>query len=244
VPAVAAPLRRFVKEVRAISFSGRRDVEYLPDGTTSLVVRWRGRGDVDAGVRGPCTRAHYKTVDGVPLAVRVVFSPGGAYPFFGVPVCTISDRLVALEELWGGDAAWLLARVDDEPAGAVRAVEAALTDRLRRRPYDPAGAIPARAAAARIAGGQWSIDEVARDLGVSGRHLRRSFQAAVGLGPKTFARIMRFQRARAASGDWAAVARASGYFDQAHLATEFRRFLGAPPTAASRHAEATRRPCG
>jgi AraC-like DNA-binding protein len=241
---VAAPLRRFVKDVRAISFSGRRDVEYLPDGTTSLVVRWRGRGEVDAGVRGPCTRAHYKIADGLPLAVRVVFSPGGAYPFFGVPVCTLGDRLVSLEELWGEDATRLLARIDDEPRDAVRAVEAALTDRLRRHPYDPAGAMPARAAVGRIAGGQWSIGEVARDLGVSGRHLRRSFLAAVGMGPKTFARIVRFQRARAAAGDWAAVARAAGYFDQAHLATEFRRFLGAPPTAASRHAEVTRRPCG
>jgi AraC-like DNA-binding protein len=68
-----------------------------------------------------------------------------------------------------------------------------------------------------------------------GRHLRRTFQATVGVGPKTYARIARFQRAvalgRSRPGRWSEVARAAGYFDQAHLTADFRELARVAPGA-------------
>jgi transcriptional regulator GlxA family with amidase domain len=77
---------------------------------------------------------------------------------------------------------------------------------------------------------------VAAELGWSRRHLTGLFTEAVGLPPKTYARLLRFQRARQliASGDdttLAQVALDAGYYDQAHLNRDFREFAGAPPTA-------------
>src|SRR3954447_26241727 len=108
--------------------------------------------------------------------------------------------------------------------------------------------MPARAAAARVSAGETSIGRIASDLGLSERHLRRAFRATVGVGPKTFARIVRFQRAlalrRSTGAGWGEIAGATGYFDQAHLVGELTRFLGAPPSRAARAADLSRRPCG
>jgi AraC-like DNA-binding protein len=80
------------------------------------------------------------------------------------------------------------------------------------------------------------VNAVADDLGVSERHLRRMFRETVGVGPKAFAKLMRFHRAlRVAREDgrasWASIAAAAGYYDQAHLIAEFRAIAGVTPRA-------------
>ena len=72
-----------------------------------------------------------------------------------------------------------------------------------------------------------SVNAVALDLGVSERHLRRVFLETVGVGPKKFAQLTRFRRAVHAAREeghasWARIAADAGYYDQAHLITEFR----------------------
>jgi len=81
-----------------------------------------------------------------------------------------------------------------------------------------------------------SVSTVARELGTSERHLRRVFRGAVGVSPKQFARLVRFERAvRAAHedvrGSWANIAAAAGYYDQAHLIGEFHSISGVTPRA-------------
>jgi methylphosphotriester-DNA--protein-cysteine methyltransferase len=80
------------------------------------------------------------------------------------------------------------------------------------------------------------IADVARRMGVSPRHLTRTFRHAVGLTPKMFARISRFQRVAAALDDapgdvLAGVALACGYYDQSHLVRDVRAFAGGTPVA-------------
>jgi AraC-like DNA-binding protein len=235
------PLDRFVARVdvlRPRPGEPRRTVDLLPDGTTSLLFRALGGGEGDLSVRGPLTRAYYKTAPSIPLGVRIVFQPGGAYPFFGRPVADLTDRLVPLEDVWGARARALLDELLAAAEGggdAVAVVERALVERLREHAFEPACAVQARAGVRMLAGGARSIDDVASALGLSSRHLRRTFQATVGVGPKTYARIARFQRAlalgRAAPGRWSEVARAAGYFDQAHLSADFRELARASPGA-------------
>ena len=76
------------------------------------------------------------------------------------------------------------------------------------------------------------VDVLGAQLGVSERQLRRRFADAVGYGPKTLARVLRFQRflALAATGDdLARLALGAGYADQAHLTRETRRLAGRTP---------------
>lgn len=91
-------------------------------------------------------------------------------------------------------------------------------------------------------GGQLRTAELARDAGVSRKHLAGLFRDQVGLAPKTLARIHRFQRAIGAIGerrdiDWSELADRCGYYDQSHLIHDFRRFAGMSPSDFARRAQ-------
>jgi AraC-like DNA-binding protein len=83
-------------------------------------------------------------------------------------------------------------------------------------------------------GGTVTVDALARDIGLGSRQLERLFRDAVGLSPKTLARLVRFQaalRACEAGVPLASAGFAAGYADQAHFAREFRRVAGITPSA-------------
>ena len=83
------------------------------------------------------------------------------------------------------------------------------------------------------AGGDVPIAALADEVGWSARHLTNRFHAEVGLRPKEAARVVRFDRVRRRLSPGvrlAEVAADTGYFDQAHLAREFRVFAGCSPS--------------
>jgi len=81
--------------------------------------------------------------------------------------------------------------------------------------------------------GQARIAAIAEAAGLSLRQLQRRFHEAVGISPKLFSRMQRFQRvfqaAETAEMDWVGAAMQCGYFDQAHLIRDFREFAGKAP---------------
>ena len=84
------------------------------------------------------------------------------------------------------------------------------------------------------AAGQLDIASLGEALGLGERQLRRRFEAAVGLAPKRFARLLRFQRVFEQQREsdakvWAQVALECGYCDQAHFNRDFRAFSGLAP---------------
>jgi AraC-like DNA-binding protein len=190
----------------------------------------------DLYVVGTRTQALYKTTPEIPLALAIRFHPGTACSIVGLPANELTDRIVCLEELWGSGGRDLRQRmlsaagVDDMltmlctaiQARAISAGESSST-RVVRRAVD---LIVHSAASLRIT-------QLAAALGVTPRHLRRVFMAAVGIGPKEFFRVMRFQRAtRAARTEqsWARIAAEAGYYDQAHMIRDFRALAGATPS--------------
>ena len=80
-------------------------------------------------------------------------------------------------------------------------------------------------------------EDVADDVGLSARQLRRRCQTAVGYGPKTLQRVLRFQRFvrmlddPAGPPDLAVAAARAGYADQAHLTRECRELSGLTPVS-------------
>ena len=83
--------------------------------------------------------------------------------------------------------------------------------------------------------GQADLKALSRHTGLSREHLIRRFREQVGLTPKAYANILRFNRALdlAHRGDsaWTDIAHACGYYDQAHLARDFRRYAGRAPNS-------------
>jgi AraC-like DNA-binding protein len=176
--------------------------------------------------------------------IGVHFKPGGAFPFFRLPIDELADQHVDLRELWPGssmsaiDVAELRERlcVAATASEQFALLEAALAARLvRARAQHPAVAVALAALPATATEAGVSVREVARRIGLSQRRLIERFSAEVGMTPKLFARVRRFQRViallrdAAASPDWARLALTCNYYDQSHLIRDFRAFGGVTP---------------
>ena len=174
--------------------------------------------------------------------IGVRFRPSAGGPALGLPLSELRDQRVDLADLRPADARQLPADLDPETAVA-RAL--ALTAGL----LDDARPDPAVTRAARLLHDpQARAEDVADDIGLSLRQLRRRCHAAVGYGPKTLQRVLRFRRfvsrldalTRSPAGldvaglDLAGLAAQAGYADQAHLTRECGRLAGLTPAVLAR----------
>ena len=165
----------------------------------------------------------------------VRFRASGAYRFFPLPLHLVTDRIVPTSDIWCLEAGALEARVYGARTNNER--RAFVEDFLLRAMFDSSPRVVFEAAASRIlqTRGQQRIKDLAEGLGWSTRKLEREFRVAVGLSPKAFARIARFQGLLLALGEtalreWAVMAVTAGYADQPHMSREFRKFVGESPT--------------
>lgn len=168
--------------------------------------------------------------------VQVNFTPLGARRFFSRPMSELTDSMVVLDDVLGTEGMALRERLGNTPDWTARLdlAEAFVASRLakaREMQVEIAWAYDSIIAS----GGRTRISSIADNLGWSRKHLAASFSDAIGVGPKTLSRIVRFNRAlglsRQPAGDWAGIAADCGYADQAHLVREFRDLAGETPTA-------------
>ena len=208
----------------------------LPDGCVDLI--WaQGHG---VFVAGPDTGPAPAVMAPGSVFAGVRFAPGAGGPALGMPLSALLNQRVDAAHLGCGPAA-ALARLPEDvaPDVALRMLVDAAGAMVAERPADRLVT-----EAARLLGHSGSrVDAVAGRLGVSERQLRRRCQAAVGYGPATLRRVLRFRRfvswidAGAGGkdgtddGELAVVSADLGYADQAHLTRESVRLAGLPPTA-------------
>jgi AraC-like DNA-binding protein len=159
----------------------------------------------------------------------VRFRPAAGGPALGTPLSAIRDQRVDLADLRTADAARLPATLDVRTA-ATRVLDLAgrlVTD----GPPDAAVAY----AVQMLRDPRARAEQVAAEVGLSMRQLRRRCHETVGYGPKTLQRVMRFRRfvscIDAGDQDLAAIAAAAGYADQAHLTRECLKLAGLTPAA-------------
>jgi AraC-like DNA-binding protein len=222
-------------------------VEHIvPDGCPELVVQLGAAmraGDEDrplllqprALLVGPRERPLRVSPTGAFRTVGVRIRPGALGRLTTTPARGLSDGWTDLGALFGAAGTRLVSALEAAPDVAARAsvltrFVRALLDRRRA----PDRRLEAAVQRLRQRRGQTSVHALRRELGVSERWLERSFASEVGLSPRTLASLLRLQAAFAALGPdtgWADVAAAAGYFDQAHLNRDFRRYAGLPPRA-------------
>jgi AraC-like DNA-binding protein len=196
--------------------------------------------------------------------VGVQFAPGGAFPFFRMPMSELEDASFNMTDLWGNAAAWARERVlaAQTPRAMLEELERCLLERLgttgcgaasraacrRRTVFDEttgAGfalaerlhpAVVYMAGELDICDGPGRVHAVTGRIGMSQRRLAQLFHEQVGVSPKTFHRVRRFQHTlqrlrRVRRVDWATLAVECGYYDQAHLSHDFRQIAGMTPSA-------------
>jgi AraC-like DNA-binding protein len=204
--------------------------DVLPDGCTDLI--WQhGRG---AFFAGPDTGPASAIMPPGTVLVGMRLRPGAGGPALGIPLADVRDQRIDLAEL----VPWLARKLPAElsPEKIFRRITQIAWQLTSQAQPDPV----VRQATSLLSAGQVGVADLARAAAISERQLLRRFDAAVGYGPKTLHRVMRFCRAvdamYEARGrvDLATVACQTGYADQAHLTREVTRMAGVPPAVLAR----------
>jgi AraC-like DNA-binding protein len=222
----------------------------LAEGPISALADPMGNGGEIAPSLLIGIRSRFSIIDNAKLrsAMGVVFRPGGMHAFLNTPADAFHDKNVSLDLIWGSMVRSLRDRLRtaNHPAEKFRVLEVALLEHLNERVQ--------LNVAVRYALQEFErkphiprVRELAQEAGLSRRRFAQVFREQIGLTPKLYCRLQRFQNAlkqiaSGASVDWAEIALAVGYCDQAHLAHEFRDFSGLSPSAYLAAAAPSRHP--
>lgn len=210
----------------------------LPNGRFQLVLNLTSG---TAAVSGLHSRFVVVDTAAVSSAMGVVFAARAPTRFFAASAREFSERSVPLSLVWGSRATRLADRLQDEHSPLQRfsilesvLVEILTTCDVRSLALHPAVTQALRAF--RHAPYIKTVTDVSLASGWSRRWLTRAFSDCVGMTPKRYCRLLRFQHVvrRASSGgrvNWADLVVSGGFSDQAHLAHEFRTFSGLSPTS-------------
>jgi len=165
----------------------------------------------------------------------VHFKPGGAFLFLGPAADELLNTHVGLQDIWGRAALEIRERVSAErtPARRFQILQDALLSRMVRRPERHPAVLSALDYVRRDPS-RGVVGKLARDVGLSNRRFTDVFHFQVGIKPKLFVRIERFQRLLQKvhilpAVDWGQLALEQGYFDQSHLIRDFGAFSGLSP---------------
>jgi AraC-like DNA-binding protein len=193
-------------------------------------------------VQGIVTGRFRRVLRGRGRVFGVKFRPAGFRPFYGSAISDLTDRSVAIPEVFGQEGEALAEQVlslDDE----ARMVEACDDFFRQRQPAADPNVLTINAIVARIVEDRaiTMVDQVVSETGIGKRTLQRLFSEYVGVSPKWVIRRYRLHEAekRLAAGqdvDLATLALDLGYSDQAHFVRDFRAIVGKPPAAYRRAA--------
>jgi AraC-like DNA-binding protein len=189
-----------------------------------------------AVLSGPRSRPFVIDTEQEERVFGIEFQPGGSFPFFRIPSSEFADSDVSLECLWRNSVHELRERLLASPDidGMFELTQSFLI-RQAVRPFElhPGVSFALHHFCARPH--RMSVAAVLDRIGLSHRRFVELFHNQVGLAPKSFSRVQRFQRVlrkvhRASPIDWADVAIDCGYYDQAHFIHDFQSFSGFTPT--------------
>jgi AraC-like DNA-binding protein len=251
-PRLHQPVSPLSDYIEFIGHWGGREVDYwsraLPRGAVTVIfdVGQRQRPDIygaDGNIRldvppafitGSHTASYVSKIAADEPVMAVHFRPGGAVPFFGIPLGDLENMYVGVEEVWGRDGRELHDRLIETSSVATRL--RILEEFLLSRPWSSVHRHPGVAAAMAAIEDNPSIRmaDIRHVVGMSTKRLIALFRAEVGLSPKAYARIRRFQAAlrllSTGTVGGARIAADVGYFDQAHFVREFESFTAMTPT--------------
>jgi AraC-like DNA-binding protein len=245
---VTAALRPYVSSVMFYREQLETEVieRVVPDGAVRLAFNFADAPTAGTG-RGP--RAEAIGAATVPTLVRlrgrmdgvsVTLRAGAAFALLGLPARELLGSATPLDALWSGEASRLLEHMMEarDDRARVRVLERALLERIQSQTRSASERERAARAAELITrgAGRLSVRAAADVVGVGERRLQQLFQQHVGLSPRALGRLSRMHallRAlrRNPKPSWAGLAADVGFYDQAHLANEFRALSGVSPTA-------------
>ena len=222
---------------------------FLPDGNTEIIINFHDAPQYiyDNQTLKEIQACHQVWASGVRTefisipsgkhaAMFVIsFKKGMAYPFFPVPMHEMTDRVVDADLLWGNDFAFLRERLLEikEITRKFETVERFLLKHFQGKlTLNPAVEYAVTQIIRRP--DQINLARLNQNIGFSQKHLIGMFKRQVGIAPKAYLKIIRFQKAISEiearkDVNWTNIAQDCGFYDQAHFINDFKFFSGFTP---------------
>lgn len=222
---------------------------FLPNGDTEILIDFHDTPQFiyDNNTLKEIQACHHVWASGVrtePITIPsgngaammvIAFKKGMAAPFFPFPMEEISDCVVDADLVWGSEFGDLRERLLDTKNIELRfrMVEDFLLTKFRSKlNLNPCVAFAVDEMTERP--DALSIARMNTKIGYSQKHFTEMFRKQVGVTPKSYLKIMRFQKAvrtidAAVSIDWRLIAQDCGFYDQAHFINDFKHFSGFTP---------------
>jgi AraC-like DNA-binding protein len=182
---------------------------------------------------GQITQPLLLRANGPAKMLGINFHPHGASHVLGMPFNELTDSAIALDDISIKLHRRLKRLGESSQMDGLAAMDAAMNEIILGDRHEVDFLVSAAVSMFEHSSGLVNVANVARMLGVSSRHLQRRFLETVGISPKLFSRMQRFQRVFQAMErlNWVNTAIDCGYYDQAHLIKDFQEFAGKAPTA-------------
>lgn len=225
------------EDLRNAAFENYHPTRVIPRGAIELLFHYRdpyvhieeGRAEFEPKfyISGQKTRPIEVSATGQTGIIIVNFHPWGAAPFFGFSLDELTDTSLEMNLVMRTDT--IENRVQ-EASGTAARVEiiqdflAGVLDVDRRDEL-----VMESVHKINRSQGNVSIGKIADDLQISRRQFLRRFSRNIGMSPKAFANVIRFQKAsyyKRQGVDWSEITFRCGYYDQAHFINDVRRFSG------------------
>ncbi|MBB6673653.1 helix-turn-helix domain-containing protein [Cohnella nanjingensis] len=247
-------LKEYIKDIWVFESSGRLGKAEMqtiaPNGAVKLLLHYEGHLVGRIGEHASLMAKHQLFVAGVsdcptiadfdrgkPFGcISIELNPAAAYRLLAVPQHELRNTIVTFGELIGTPAARILEErmyLASNPEDKAVLLQEYLIWALNRTERDET--FEHVAAAIMNARGLISMAALSHETGRSDRWLRAKFAERLGIGPKAFSSIVRFQSCfqallRDKSGFLQSRHFNDHYYDQAHFIKEFKRFIGYSPT--------------
>ena len=168
------------------------------------------------------------------LAIR--FRAHGLAAFTPMPVHEFTNVEVSLENLWGNAGKELEEQINSLPVSqALQTLQQFLLKRLHKNKQQTAQAAIATISNAMLqTNATHSVEYWADAANLSTRQFNRNFRNIIGISPKEYLKILRFNQAIVLYKDestesFAMLAHQCGYYDQAHFIKDFKDYTGTTP---------------
>lgn len=204
-------------------------------------VKWRGGWTIfpDAFLVGVQTEhVHWKMPGGTTL-LGITIKPEVFKALFNRSVGDLADDYAEVNDFFGpalnGFIQWL--KADPAPETAAQKTSEFFRNRVNAVELAQVhNYLPEAMQYIRFSTGAQSVDEVCDKVFVGKRQLQRAFLDCIGVSPKKYGRVVRFNSAynfvqQYPKATWTDITYQFGYADQSHFIRDFKQFAGENPTA-------------
>lgn len=246
-------LQKYIKCIWTMEYEGllppSENERILPDGYTEIIINFSDKFKIAISgknqqllsnnfVSGPFSKYLHLSATGKVGLLGIRFWPGMMHTFFNLSMKELTNNYFDLNLIQKELSKELEFQVLSSKDFTERftKVNGILFKYMVKNLTPPQQVVEAAIKAISESHGLIAIEDLCRHIGISTRQLQRLFDEKVGLTPKTFNRIIRFQSIFKElelnpTSNWLALALQCGYYDQAHFIKEFKEFSGMNPTS-------------